>query len=60
MSDTIYQYVGKSETEFNVRLNNHKKDVTRKDSIPALNHFDNIVGHNFNTYAKFILIEQLN
>ena len=34
------QYVGKSETEFNIRLNNHRKDFTRKDSIPASNHFD--------------------
>ena len=41
------QYNGKSGTEFNIRLNNHRKDVTRKDSIPASNHFD-IEGHNFN------------
>ena len=45
------QYVGKSETEFNIRLNNHRKD------IPALNHFD-IEGHNFNIHGKFV--EQLN
>ena len=48
------QYVGKLETEFNIRLHNHRKDVTRKDSIPASNHFD-IEGHNFN-HEKFILI----
>ena len=35
------QYFGKSETEFNIRLNNHRKDVTRKDSMPAPNHSDN-------------------
>ena len=29
------QHVGKSETKFNVRLNNHSKYVTRKDAIPA-------------------------
>ena len=23
------QYIGKSETEFNIRLNNHRKDVNR-------------------------------
>ena len=53
------QFVEKSETEFNIRLSNHKKCVTRKDSIPASNHFD-IEGHKFNIHAKFILIEQLN
>ena len=53
------QYVGKSETEFNIRLNNHRKDVTWKYSIPALNHF-NIEGHNFNIHLKFVLIGQLN
>ena len=40
-------------------INNHRKDVARKDSAPASNHFD-IEGHNFNTHAKFMLIEQLN
>ena len=29
------RYVGKSETEFNVRLNNQRKDVTRMDSIKS-------------------------
>ena len=52
------QYVGKSETKFNIRHNNHRKDVTKKESIPASNHFE-IERHNFNTHAKFILIEQL-
>ena len=36
-----------------------KKDVTRKESTPASNHFD-IKGHNFNTHAKFIFMEQPN
>ena len=53
------QYVAKSETKFNIRPNNHIKDVTRRDSIPVSSHFD-IEGHNFNIYAKFMLIEQLN
>ena len=53
------QCVGKLETEFNIRLNNHRKDVTRKDSIPASNHFA-IEGHNFYKFPKNILIEQLN
>ena len=29
------QYVGKSETSFNVRLNNHRKDVKKPDSMSA-------------------------
>ena len=50
------QYDGKSEAEFNIRLNNHRKNVTRKDSIPASNHFD-IGGRNFNMNPKFMLTE---
>ena len=33
------QYVGKAETEFNIRLNNHRKDVWKPDAIPASRHF---------------------
>ena len=29
------QYVGKSETSFNIRLNNHRKDVKKPDAILA-------------------------
>ena len=52
------QYVGKAETEFNIRLHNHRKDVWKPDAIPASRHFSN-KSHNFNTRAKFILIEQI-
>ena len=52
------QYVGKSETPFNIRLNNHRKDVKRSDSIPACQHFNNN-RHEFNRDAKFTVIEQL-
>ena len=52
------QYVGKSETPFNLRLNNHRKDVNNLKAIPACNHFE-IHGHNFMKHAKFTLIEQL-
>ena len=48
------QYVGKAETEFN----NHRKDVWKPDAIPASRHFSG-KNHNFNTHAKFILIEQI-
>ena len=52
------QYVGKSETPFNLRLKNHRKDVNNPKAIPASNHFK-IHGHNFMKHAKFTLIEQL-
>ena len=52
------QYIGKCETAFNLRLNNHRKDSTKEDAIPASKHF-NTSGHNFSTDAKFTLIEQL-
>ena len=34
------QYVEKAKTELNTRLNNHRKKVIGKDSIPASNYFD--------------------
>ena len=52
------QYVGKSETEFNLRINNHRKDVNNPCGIPASKHFSK-PGHDFNHHAKFIIIEQL-
>ena len=52
------QFAGKSETPFNLRLNNHRKDVNNLTAIPACNHFK-IDGHNFIKHTKFTLIEQL-
>ena len=52
------QYVGKAETVFNIRLNNHRKDVKDPKAIPVDKHF-NQTGHNFNLHPKFIIIEQL-
>ena len=52
------QHVGKSETPFNLRLNNHRKDVNNPKAIPACNHFK-MHGHNFMKHVKFTLIEQL-
>ena len=52
------QYVGKAETTFNIRLNNHRKDVNNPKSIPADLHFRK-PGYLFNLHAKFILIKQL-
>ena len=55
---SIFQYVGKSESPFNLRLNNYRKGVKNPKAIPACNHF-NVHGHNFMKHAKFTLIEQL-
>ena len=52
------QHVGKAETEFNIRLNNHQKDVWKPDAIPGGRYFAG-KNHNFKTHAKFILIEQI-
>ena len=52
------QYVGKSETSFNIRLNNHKKDIKKPNVIEACKHFNNNE-HTFNKHGKFIIIEQL-
>ena len=52
------QYIGKSETEFNIRLNNHRKDVNRQNAPRADQHFK-LPDHDFNQHARFTLIEQL-
>ena len=52
------QYVGKAETSFNVKLNNHQKDVKNVDAIIACKHFQQ-ESHNFNKHAKFTIIDQL-
>ena len=55
------QYIGKSETEFNIRLNNHRKDVNRQNAPQADQNFCliKLPNHNFNQHAGFTLIEQL-
>ena len=52
------QYVGKSETSFNIRLNNHRKDIKKPNAIEAYKHFNNNE-HIFSKHGKFIIIEQL-
>ena len=52
------QYIGKSETEFNIRLNNHRKDVNRQNAQQVDQHFK-LPNHIFNQHARFTLIEQL-
>ena len=36
------QYVHKTETSFNTRLNNHRSDVPDRNSIPSCRHFAKI------------------
>ena len=52
------QYVGKVETVFNLRLNNHRKDTKKPNSFLACEHSQG-QGHDFNNYAKFIIIDKL-
>ena len=37
------QYVGKNNTPFNIRLNNHRKDVKDPKTILADKHFHNTI-----------------
>ena len=52
------QYVGKAETAFNQRINNHRKDTKKPGSILACKHFQE-QGNNFKEHAKFIIIDKL-
>ena len=52
------QYVSKAETDFNLRLNNHRKNVYKPDAIPASHHFA-VKDYIFNRDVSFIIIEQI-
>ena len=52
------QYVRKAEAAFNLRLNNHRKDTKKPNSILACKNFQE-KEHNFNKHAKFIIIDKL-
>ena len=52
------QHIGKSETEFKIRLNNHRKDLNRQNAPQADQDFK-LPNRNFNQHARFTLIEQL-
>ena len=53
------QYVGKAQTAFNIRLNNHRKDTKNPNKILACRHSQQ-QGHSFNnSHAKFIIIDKL-
>ena len=50
------QYPGKSEATINLRFNNHWKDLNKRNSLQADQHF-RLPGHNFKKHAKFTLIK---
>ena len=50
-------YVGNSETSFNIRLNNRRKDI-KPNAIEACKYFNNNE-HTFSKHSKSIIIEQL-
>ena len=52
------QYLEKSETKFNIRLNTHRKDVNRQMAPQADQQFK-MPNHYLNQHARFTLIEQL-
>ena len=52
------QYIGKAETAFNIRLNNHRKDTKDPNAILVCRHFQQ-QGHCFNCRAKFIIRDKL-
>ena len=54
----MYIYIYKPETAFNLRLNNHRKDTKKPNSILACKHFQE-QRQNFNKHAKFIIIDKL-
>ena len=45
-------------TRFNIRLNNHRKDVKKPDAILASRHLQERT-HVFNKHGKFIIIDKL-
>ena len=53
------QHVGKPETPFHIRLNNHRKNIKNPHTIKACQHFNNW-NHVFQKHGEFIIIEQLN
>ena len=52
------QYVAKTETAFDLRLNNHGKDTKKPNYILACKYLQK-QGHDFNKHTKFIIIDKL-
>jgi len=54
------QYVGKSETDLNIRLNNHRSHIKNKiKSCEIAEHFIDNLDHNFEDDIKVTAIEKL-
>ena len=55
------QYIGKSETEFNLRLNNHRNHIRKGvNSCELTEHFlHNVRSHNFENDVTITVIEQI-
>ena len=52
------QYVGKYEAPFNIRLNNHRKDIKDSNAILADKQFQKMV-KSFNEHATFTITDTL-
>ena len=52
------QYVKKAETAFSLRLNNHRKDTKKPNSVLAFKYFQE-QGINFNKHAELIITDKL-
>ena len=52
------QFIGKSETEFDIRLNNHHKDFNNQNT-PQADQYFKLPNQNFNQNVRFTLNEQL-
>ena len=52
------QYIGKSETSANIRINKHRDDCKSPHSIEIDQHFRK-EGHDFNKHATFTFIEKI-
>ena len=52
------QYIGKAKISFNIKLNDHQKDVKKTNAIIACNNFQQ-ESHNSNKQAKFTILDQL-
>ena len=46
------------ETSFNIKLNNHRKDIKKLDAILACRHSQE-KKHIFNKHVKFIMVDKL-
>ena len=52
------QYIGKTDTSFNIRWNNYRKDVRKANTIMTSKHIQQ-ENNNLNKHAKFTIIDQL-